>query len=123
MKYYWSLLDQIELRQEISLLPSGPRSVRCASEIDQHDAVLFDDADEQDDANDCDHAQVAVNGHEQHQRTEAGRPQRRDDRDRMDQALIENAEDQVDDEERRDRRGFNPLPQDSGSIFRCVLSR
>ena len=53
-----------------------------------------------------------MNGHEQHQRTEAGRPQRRDDRDRMDQALIENAEDQVDDEERRDRRGFNPLPQE-----------
>src|ERR1700730_14426390 len=69
--------------------------------IDQHDAVLLDDADEQYDADDRDHAQIEVNRHQQQQRADAGRRQGRDDGDRVDQALVENAEDEVDDEERR----------------------
>ena len=54
------------------------------SKIDQHDAVLLDDADEQDDANDRDHAQIVVNRHQQQQRAEPGRREGRDDGDRVD---------------------------------------
>ena len=43
-----------------------------------------------------------VNRHQQQQRTEAGRGQGRDDGDRVDQALVEHTEDEVDDEQRRD---------------------
>ena len=56
--------------------------------IDQHDAVLLDDAYEQYEADDRDHAQIKVNRHQQQQRAEAGRWQGRDDGDRVNQALI-----------------------------------
>ena len=75
--------------------------------IDQHDAVLLDDADEQYDADEGDHGQVVVHRHQQQQRAEAGRRQGRDDGDRVDHALVEHAEDEVDDEQRggdEDRR-------------------
>ena len=58
-------------------------------EVNQHDAVLFDDADQEYDANDGDDAEIHVNGHEQQQCTDAGRRQGRQDRDRMNEALIE----------------------------------
>ena len=50
---------------------------------------------------DRDHAEIEVNRHQQQQRADAGRRQRRQDRDRMDRALVEHAEDDVDDDERR----------------------
>src|SRR5712672_1473638 len=70
--------------------------------INQHDSVLLDDTDEQDEADNRDYAQVDVNRHQQQQRADAGRGQGRDNGDRVDQALVQHAEDEVDDEERRD---------------------
>ena len=70
--------------------------------IDQHDSVLLDDADEQYDADDRDHAEIEVNGHQEQQCTEAGRRQGRDDGDWVNQALVQHTEDEVDDEERGD---------------------
>ena len=94
--------------------------------IDQHDAVLLDDADEQDDADDRDHAQIVVNRHQQQQRAEAGRRQGRDDGDRVDQALVEHAEDEVDDEQRcgyEDRRARQRRSECLGVALKARLER
>src|SRR5882672_4144374 len=94
--------------------------------IDQHDAVLLDDADEQYDADDRDHAQVIVNRHQQQQRAEAGRRQGRDDGDRVDHALVEHAEDEVDDEKRRgyeDRRARQGRLEGLGVALKARLER
>ncbi len=75
--------------------------------IDQHDAVLLDDADQQDDADQRDHAQIEVKRHEQQERADARRWQGRKDRDRVDHAFVEHAQNEVDDDQRRrdqDRR-------------------
>ena len=96
------------------------------SEIDQHDAVLLDDADQQDDADDRDHAEIEMNRHQQQQRAEAGRRQGRDDGDRVDQALVEHAEDEVDDEERRgdeDRRARQRRAERLGVALEAGLQR
>ena len=50
-----------------------------------------------------DDAEIIVNRHQQQQRADAGRRQRRKDRDRVDRALIEHAEDDVDDDQRCQR--------------------
>src|ERR1700731_2620425 len=94
--------------------------------IDQHDAVLLDDADEQYDADDRDHAQVEVNRHQQQQRADAGRRQGRDDGDRVDEALVEHAENNVDDEERRkdeDRRALQRRAEGLGIALEAGLER
>ena len=83
-------------------------------EIDQHDAVLLDDADQQDDADDRDHAEIEVSRHQQQQCSQPRRRQRRDDGDGVDQALIQYAEDEIDHEQRggdQDRRGRQRIPE------------
>ena len=70
-------------------------------EVDHHDAVLLDDADQQDDADQRDQAEVESEQHQDRERADAGRGQRRQDRERMDVALVEDAEDQIDHDERR----------------------
>ena len=72
-------------------------------EVDQHDSVLLDDADQQDDADDADHVEWHAEQHQGQQCPEPGRGQGRDDRDRVDRALVEHSEDDVD----RDQRGEN----------------
>ena len=51
-------------------------------EVDHHDAVLLHDADQQDDADDGDHAQILPEEHQRQQRAHAGRRQRGENRDR-----------------------------------------
>ena len=65
-------------------------------EVDHHDGVFLDDADQQDDADERDDAEVGAAEHQREQRADAGRRQRREDRDRVDVALIEHAEHDVD---------------------------
>ena len=65
------------------------------SEIHHHDPVLLDDADQQDDADQRDHRQVVTADPQDQQRTEAGRRQRRQDRQRVDVALVQQAEHDV----------------------------
>ena len=76
-------------------------------EVDEHDAVLLDDADQQDDPDDADHVEGPAKQQQGQQGAEPGRRQGRDDRDRMDHALIENTQNDVHGDERgqdQDRR-------------------
>ena len=70
-------------------------------EVDEHDAVLLDDADQQNDADQRDDTEVVMEDHQHQQRADPGRGQCRQDRDRVNEAFVENAEDDVDDDERR----------------------
>src|SRR5438874_13430739 len=47
-------------------------ALRLEREVDHHDAVLLDDTDQQDDANDRDDAEIAAIGHQRQERADAG---------------------------------------------------
>ncbi len=69
-------------------------------EVDHHDAVLLHDADQQDDADQGYDAEVLAEQDQREQRADARRGQRRKNRDRVDEAFVEHAEDDVDGDER-----------------------
>nr|GEY79798.1 hypothetical protein [Tanacetum cinerariifolium] len=64
-------------------------------EVDHHDRVLFDDADQQNDADDGDHAQVVTAEDQRQQSTDGRRRQGREDGDGMDVALVQHAQHDV----------------------------
>jgi hypothetical protein len=68
----------------------------CQREIDHHDRIFLHDADQQDDADQRHQAQIVVEHHQHQQCTNAGRRQRRQDGDRMDEALVQHAQHDVD---------------------------
>ena len=72
-------------------------------EVDHHDGVLFDDADQQHDADQRDDAEIRVADHQRQQRAHARGRQRRKNRDRVDVAFVQHAQDDVD----RHQRGQN----------------
>ena len=78
-------------------------ALRLQREVHDHDAVLLHNADQQDDADDGDHAQILAEEHERQQRAHAGRRQRGENGDGVNEALVENAEHDVD----GDQRGQN----------------
>ncbi len=86
-------MDRLE--RALALLPLGGQS-----EVDHHDRVLLDDPDQEDDADQRDHGQVVLHYHQRQERANAGRGERREDRNRVDIALVEHAEHDVDDEDR-----------------------
>src|SRR3984885_8230495 len=57
-------------------------------EVDHHDAVLFYDTDQQDNADDRYHAQVLVKENQREESAYARRRKRREDRNRVDKALV-----------------------------------
>ena len=71
------------------------------SEVHHHDAVLLHDADEQDDADDGHHTEILAEEDQREQRAHAGGRQRGENRDRVDEALVQDAQHDVD----RDQRG------------------
>ena len=73
------------------------------SEVDHHDAVLFHDPDQQDDADDRHYAQILFEKNQREQRADAGRRQRGKNGDGMDEALIEHTQNDV----YRDQGGEN----------------
>ena len=77
---------------------------RSASEreVDHHDAVLLDDADQQNDADEGDQRELGIEHLQREQRAEARGGQGRNDRQRMCQALVQNAQHDVDGNQRRD---------------------
>jgi hypothetical protein len=77
-------------------------ALRVEGEVDDHDAVLLDDADQEDDADDGDDAEVAAGEHQRQERAETGRGQGRQDRDRVDEALVEHPQHDVDGDDRGD---------------------
>ena len=92
--------------QETSLIDRFPRrqplfALRIEREVDHHDRVLLDDADQEDDADDADDVEPGACGVERQQRTDAGGRQRGQDRDRMDEALVEHAEHDIHGRDRR----------------------
>ncbi len=73
-------------------------------EVDHHDRVLLDDPDEQDDADERDDGEVRPADHQREKRPHRGGGERREDRDRMDVALVQHAEQDVDrDDGRQDQ--------------------
>ncbi len=64
---------------------------RFQCEIDQHDGVLFHDAHEQNDADDAHDAEFGAGDEHGQQRADAGGRQAGNDRQRVDQAFVQNA--------------------------------
>ena len=71
-------------------------------EVDHHDRVLLDDADQQDDADQRDQAQLAAAEDQREQRADPGRGQGREDGQRVHVALVEDAEDDVHRQQRQE---------------------
>ena len=71
-------------------------------EIDHHDRVLLHDANEQNDSNKRDDAEIGTAKDQREQRAHSGGRQRRKDRDRMNVAFIKNAQNDVDGHKRRE---------------------
>jgi hypothetical protein len=69
-------------------------------EVDHHDRVLLDDADQQDDADQRHHVQLRAGEQQGQEGADAGRRQGREDGDRVDVALVEHAQDEVDGDQR-----------------------
>ena len=73
--------------------------------IDHHDAVFLDDADQEDDADEG-ITLKSITEKQRQQRTDPGRGQRRKDRDGVDVAFIQDAQDDVDRDQRGQRTNF-----------------
>ena len=85
--------DRLARRQPLALGLEG--------EVDHHDRVLLDDADQQNDADRGDDGELDLEQLQRDQRADAGRRQGRQDRQRVDVALVENAEHDIDGEQGR----------------------
>jgi hypothetical protein len=79
-------------------------------DVDHHDRVLLDDADQHQEADDGDHRQVDAEPASGEQCAERSRRQAGQDRQRVDEALIENAEHDVDRQHRAGDQQALPLP-------------
>ena len=82
------LIDGVLRRQALVAL-------RIQGKVDHHDGVLLHDADEKDDADDPDDSQIAAHEHQGKQGPDSGRRQGREDGDGMDEALVENTQDDI----------------------------
>ncbi len=87
------LIDGLDRRQALVALG-------LQREVDHHDGVLLHDADEQDDADERDDAQVGSGEQQRKNGAYAGRGQRGENGERMDQALVEDAEHDIDGNQR-----------------------
>src|SRR5205823_14415676 len=68
------------------------RALRVEGEVDHHDAVLLHEPHEHDHAHEGVHAQLHPEQHQRDQRAEPGKRQGREDRDRVDEALVQDPE-------------------------------
>ena len=108
------LIDRFFRRQSLEAL-------RRKREVDHHDAVLLHDADQQDDADERNQVEILVEQHQREQCADARRRQRRENRDGVDVALVENAQNNVD---RNDRRSDQDrLAPGGGREFRRAADR
>ncbi len=69
-------------------------------EVDHQNGVLLHDAHQQHDADQRDHRQVIAEQHQRQECADAGRGQRGEDRERVDEALVQHTEHDVDDDGR-----------------------
>ena len=70
-------------------------------EVHHHDGILLDDAHQQDDADQRDDGEGRPGDQQRQQRADPGGRQRRQDGDRVQQVLVQHAEDDVDGQQRR----------------------
>src|SRR5665213_4407301 len=83
------------------------------SEVDHHDRVFLDDADQHQHPDDGDHAEVEAEDAQRQQRADHRRRQAGQDGQRMDEAFVENAQNDVD----RQDRGKEQQPLSGGGIL------
>src|ERR1700756_5402513 len=65
-------------------------------EVDHHDGVFLDDADEQDDADNGDDVEVLLEKHQSEHRADAGGWERRNDGERVHEAFVKDAKNDID---------------------------
>ena len=91
-------------RRSDRLLRRHAAALGFEREVDLHDRVLLDDADQHDHADERVDVQIHPEQDQRDQRAEAGRRQTGENRQRVDVALVENAEHDVDDHDRDDEQ-------------------
>ena len=96
--------SRIASRGALAVVP-----LRLDREVDHHDRVLLHDADQHDDADEGVDAQVLLEDHQRQQRAEPGERQARQDRERVDEALVQDAEHEVDHQDREDQQDQQAL--------------
>jgi hypothetical protein len=84
-------------------------ALRLEREVDHHDRVLLDDADQHDDSDECIQVELAAEQQQCEQRAEARGWQARQDRERMHVAFVQNSEHDIDHE-----HGEREQPAESG---------
>jgi hypothetical protein len=95
-------------------IASGRRQCHRAAaaiqgEVDHHDGVFLDDADQHDDADEGVETEIDAKDQQRQQRAEARRGQPRKDRQGVDETLVENAEHQVDHQNRHQQQDAQAL--------------
>ena len=78
--------------------------LRLDGEVNHHDRVLLHDANEHDESDEAVDVQVETEQHERQQRAKACRWQAGQNRDGMDEALIQNSKNDVDDDDGHDEQ-------------------
>ena len=80
------------------------RALSLEREVDHHDRILLDDANQQYQSDETVDIERHPENHQRQQRAERGERQSGENRRRMDEALVENTEHHVDDEDRQDEQ-------------------
>ena len=93
------LINRLTRRQSLDALG-------LQREVDHHDRIFLDDADEQNDADDGDDVEVVVQQHQRQKRADARRRQRRKNSDRMDEAFVEDAQHDVHRDDGREEQEY-----------------
>jgi len=102
-------------------------ALRFHREVDHHDRVLLYDAHQHDDADEGIHVELDPERHQSHERAQARGRQSRQNRERVDEALVEDAQNEVDHEngqEQQDAHAFErALERLRGALERRVDGR
>ena len=99
-------------------------ALRLEREVDHHDRVLLHDADQQDDADQRDRRSRSLPvEHQREDRAHAGRRQRRENRERVDVALVEHAQHDVDRDDARPGSASLHSPARPGTPAPCPGTR
>ena len=88
-------------------------------EIDHHDAVFLDQADQHDDADKGVDRQLGLEQQQGEQGAEAGKGQGGEDGQRVDETLVEDAEDDIDDDDRQSQQPAHARLGRPGTAGRC----
>ena len=93
------MMGRKRTRQASKMASAGDSAVHALGfegEIDHHDGVLLDDADQHDDSDERVDIELVVKDQQRGQRAQSGGGQTRENRDGVDEALVENPQHHVD---------------------------